>query len=89
MPYFIYRRFLLVIKLIHYTIIRNRIIWQREGRSAKANWENVTEDICFDTKDEDSYFNVDTVKQKRKVLAHTQKTESRKIGRNQKIVILG
>ena len=53
-----------------YTIIRNRIIWQREkGRGAKANWKNSTEDIWFGTKSEDYYFNVDAVKQKRKVIA--------------------
>jgi len=52
------------------TIIRNRIIWQREkGRGAKANWKNATEDIWFGTKGDDYYFNVDTVKQKRKVIA--------------------
>jgi site-specific DNA-methyltransferase (adenine-specific) len=53
-----------------FTIIRNRIIWQREkGRGAKTNWKNATEDIWFGTKSEDYYFNVDAVKQKRKVIA--------------------
>jgi len=53
-----------------YTIIRNRIIWQREkGRGAKANWKNASEDIWFGTKSDDYYFNVDAVKQKRKVIA--------------------
>jgi site-specific DNA-methyltransferase (adenine-specific) len=34
-----------------YTIIRNRIIWQREkGRGAKANWKNAAEDIWFGKK---------------------------------------
>ena len=52
------------------TIIRNRIIWQREkGRGAKANWKNATEDIWFGTKSEEYYFDVDAVKQKRKVIA--------------------
>jgi site-specific DNA-methyltransferase (adenine-specific) len=52
------------------TTIRNRIIWQREkGRGAKANWKNATEDIWFGTKSEEYYFNVDAVKQKRKVIA--------------------
>ena len=52
------------------TIIRNRIIWQREkGRGAKSNWKNTTEDIWFGTKSNDYYFNVDAVKQKRKVIA--------------------
>jgi site-specific DNA-methyltransferase (adenine-specific) len=53
-----------------YTIIRNRIIWQREkGRGAKANWKNVAEDIWFGTKGDNYYFNVDAVKQKRRVIA--------------------
>jgi site-specific DNA-methyltransferase (adenine-specific) len=53
-----------------FTIIRNRIIWQREkGRGAKTNWKNSTEDIWFGTKSDDYYFNVDAVKQKRKVIA--------------------
>jgi site-specific DNA-methyltransferase (adenine-specific) len=53
-----------------FTIIRNRIIWQREkGRGAKANWKNTTEDIWFGTKGEEYYFNVAAVKQKRKVIA--------------------
>ena len=53
-----------------FTIIRNRIIWQREkGRGAKANWKNATEDIWFGTKSEEYYFNVEAVKQKRKVIA--------------------
>jgi len=52
------------------TVIRNRIIWQREkGRGAKANWKNATEDIWFGTKNEEYYFDIDAVKQKRKVLA--------------------
>lgn len=53
-----------------YTKVRNRIIWQREkGRGAKANWKNVCEDIWFGTKSDDYYFDVNAVKQKRKVLA--------------------
>jgi len=53
-----------------YTVIRNRIIWQREkGRGAKANWKNSAEDIWFGTKSGEYYFNVEAVKQKRKVLA--------------------
>ncbi|MDR0526754.1 MAG: site-specific DNA-methyltransferase [Spirochaetaceae bacterium] len=53
-----------------YTILRNRIIWQREkGRGAKANWKNAAEDIWFGTKGEKYYFNLDAVKQKRLVLA--------------------
>ncbi|MDR2795618.1 MAG: site-specific DNA-methyltransferase [Spirochaetaceae bacterium] len=53
-----------------FTVIRNRIIWQREkGRGAKANGKNAAEDIWFGTKGEEYYFNVDAVKQKRKVIA--------------------
>ncbi|MDR1399666.1 MAG: site-specific DNA-methyltransferase [Treponema sp.] len=53
-----------------FTIIRNRITWQREkGRGAKANWKNAAEDIWFGTKTDDYYFNVDAVKQKRRVIA--------------------
>ncbi|MDR1931833.1 MAG: site-specific DNA-methyltransferase [Spirochaetales bacterium] len=52
------------------TIIRNRITWQREkGKGAKANWKNAAEDIWFGTKSRDYYFNVEAVKQKRKVIA--------------------
>jgi site-specific DNA-methyltransferase (adenine-specific) len=57
-----------------FTIIRNRIIWQREkGRGAKANWKNAAEDIWFGTKGEDYYFNIDAVKQKRRVIAPYRK----------------
>lgn len=51
--------------------IRNRITWQREkGRGAKTNWKNAMEDIWFGTKhDKDYYFDVDSVKLKRKVIA--------------------
>jgi site-specific DNA-methyltransferase (adenine-specific) len=53
-----------------FTVIRNRIIWQREkGRGAKANWKNAAEDIWFGTIGEEYYFNVEAVKQKRKVIA--------------------
>jgi site-specific DNA-methyltransferase (adenine-specific) len=53
-----------------FTIIRNRIIWQREkGRGAKANWKNTTEDIWFGTKSGKYYFNAGAVKLKRKVIA--------------------
>ena len=51
-------------------IIRNRIIWQREkGRGAKSNWKNSSEDIWFGTKTDKYYFDVESVKLKRKVLA--------------------
>jgi site-specific DNA-methyltransferase (adenine-specific) len=53
-----------------YTIVRNRITWQREkGRGAKVNWKNASEDIWFGTKSEEYYFDVEAVKQKRKVIA--------------------
>lgn len=53
----------------HFTI-RNRITWERDkGRGAKANWKNCSEDIWFCTMSNDYYFNVDTVKLKRKVIA--------------------
>ncbi len=50
--------------------VRNRITWEREkGRGAKANWKNNTEDIWFCTNGEEYYFNIESVKLKRKVLA--------------------
>lgn len=53
-----------------HTTVRNRITWQREkGRGAKTNWKNSTEDIWFGTLTDDYYFDVDAVKQKRKVIA--------------------
>jgi len=52
-------------------IIKNRITWQREkGRGAKTNWKNSMEDIWFAVLDEkDYYFDVESVKQKRRVIA--------------------
>ncbi len=51
-------------------ILRNRITWQREkGRGAKANWKNSMEDIFFATVSDDYTFNLDAVKQRKKVLA--------------------
>ena len=51
--------------------ILNRITWQREkGRGAKANWKNGMEDIWFAVKNpNDYYFDVEAVKQKRRVIA--------------------
>ena len=50
--------------------VQNRITWEREkGRGAKRNWKNNVEDIWFCTNTEDYYFDVDSVKLKRKVLA--------------------
>ena len=52
------------------TII-NRITWQREkGRGAKSNWKNSMEDIWFAVNNvKDYYFDVESVKIKRKVIA--------------------
>ncbi|GIV28497.1 MAG: methyltransferase [Bacteroidia bacterium] len=56
--------------LSKYLIIRNRITWEREkGRGALSNWKNCSEDIWYATFSDDYYFNPDTVKLLRKVLA--------------------
>ena len=49
----------------------NRITWQREkGRGAKSNWKNSMEDIWFAVNDKNNYyFDVESVKLKRKVIA--------------------
>ena len=53
-----------------YFKIRNRITWEREkGRGAKANWKNASEDIWFFTVSDEFTFNVDAVKQRRRVMA--------------------
>ena len=53
-----------------YFIVRNRITWEREkGRGAKSNWKNCSEDIWFCTVSNDYYFDIKTVKLKRKVIA--------------------
>ena len=51
--------------------VLNRITWQREkGRGAKANWKNGMEDIWFAVKNpDDYYFDLDAVKQRRRVIA--------------------
>jgi site-specific DNA-methyltransferase (adenine-specific) len=51
--------------------VLNRITWQREkGRGALSNWKNGMEDIWFGVKNKnDYYFDVASVKMKRKVLA--------------------
>ena len=57
-----------------YLTIRNRITWQREkGRGAKKNWKNSMEDIWFATVSKDYTFNLDAVKQRRKVIAPYKK----------------
>ena len=53
-----------------YFHIRNRITWQREkGRGSLANWKNGMEDIYFATFSGDYTFNLDAVKQRRRVIA--------------------
>jgi len=50
--------------------VRNRITWERDkGRGAKANWKKNTEDIWFCTVGDAYYFDVESVKLKRKVIA--------------------
>ena len=50
--------------------LRNRITWEREkGRGAKQNWKNASEDIWFFTVSDDYVFNLDAVKQRRRVIA--------------------
>ncbi|MFA6930409.1 MAG: site-specific DNA-methyltransferase [Lentisphaeria bacterium] len=56
--------------LTKYLKVRNRITWQREkGRGANANWKNSTEDIWFATLSENYYFDLESVKVRRKVVA--------------------
>jgi len=53
-----------------YFTVRNRITWQREkGRGAQKNWKNGMEDIWFATVSDDYTFNLDAVKQRRRVIA--------------------
>lgn len=53
-----------------YFRLRNRITWEREkGRGAKQNWKNAAEDIWFFTVSDEYVFNLDAVKQRRRVLA--------------------
>ena len=50
--------------------VRNRITWQREkGRGAQSNWKNGMEDIWFATNGAGYTFNLDAVKQRRRVMA--------------------
>lgn len=56
--------------LAKYFTIRSRITWQREkGRGAKKNWKNGMEDVWFCTVSDDYYFDLGSVKQRRRVLA--------------------
>ncbi len=53
-----------------YFKLQNRITWEREkGRGAKRNWKNSAEDIWFFTVSDEFTFNLDAVKQRRRVLA--------------------
>jgi len=53
-----------------YFTLRNRITWEREkGRGAAANWKNASEDVWFFTVGEEYTFNLDAVKQRRRVIA--------------------
>jgi site-specific DNA-methyltransferase (adenine-specific) len=53
-----------------YFKLRNRITWEREkGRGAKANWKNAAEDIWFFTVSDEYTFNLDAVRQRRRVVA--------------------
>ena len=53
-----------------YFTLRNRITWEHEkGRGAKANWKNSAEDIWFFTVSDGYTFNLDAVKQRRRVVA--------------------
>ena len=53
-----------------YFTLRNRITWEREkGRGAKSNWKNAAEDIWFFTVSDKYTFNLDAVKQRRRVVA--------------------
>jgi site-specific DNA-methyltransferase (adenine-specific) len=50
--------------------LQNRITWEREkGRGAKRNWKNASEDVWFFTMSDDFVFNLDVVKQRRRVRA--------------------
>ena len=50
--------------------LQNRITWEREkGRGAKANWKSACEDIWFFTVSDKFTFNLDAVKQRRRVIA--------------------
>jgi site-specific DNA-methyltransferase (adenine-specific) len=53
-----------------YFKLQNRITWEREkGRGAKRNWKNSSEDVWFFTVSDEFTFNLDAVKQRRRVIA--------------------
>ncbi|MBQ7687866.1 MAG: site-specific DNA-methyltransferase [Clostridia bacterium] len=61
---------LLAPALEEFFTVRSRITWQREkGRGAAKNWKNCLEDVWFCTVSDDYRFNLDAVKQVRKVKA--------------------
>lgn len=56
--------------LAKYFVIQNRITWEREkGRGAVHNWKNCSEDIWFCTLSNQYFFDIEAVKQKRRVIA--------------------
>ncbi|MBI2058736.1 MAG: site-specific DNA-methyltransferase [Nitrospirae bacterium] len=56
--------------LERYFLVQNRITWEREkGRGALRNWKNCSEDIWFCVLSDQYSFNVEAVKQKRRVIA--------------------
>lgn len=60
--------------LADYFVLRNRITWQREkGRGALKNWKNGMEDMWFASVGDDYYFDVNAVKQRKKVIAPYRK----------------
>ncbi len=53
-----------------YFKLQNRITWEREkGRGAKRNWKSSAEDIWFFTVSDKFTFNLEAVKQRRRVIA--------------------
>ena len=55
---------------LKYLTLRNRITWEREkGRGASRNWKNAAEDIWFFTVSDKYTFNLEAVKQRRRVIA--------------------
>jgi len=56
--------------LNNYTNVQNRIVWKRDkGRGSKTNWKNNSEDVWFCTLSNDYYFDVDSVKEYKSVVA--------------------
>lgn len=56
--------------LSRHATVRNRITWQREkGRGASRNWKNCSEDIWFATIGDDFYYDAESVRQRKRVIA--------------------